>query len=186
MYAVIGLGNPGRAYDGTRHNVGFDTIDCLAVRNNVELNKIKHKAVYGETFINNEKVILVKPQTYMNRSGECVLDIYNYYKMPIENIIVIYDDIDIKFGSLRIRPKGSAGSHNGMKSIIYHLRSENFPRIRIGVGKPKEGMDLADFVLSKFTKDEREVIDSTVERAALAVETIIFQGLNKAMNEYNG
>lgn len=186
MFAVIGLGNPGRAYDGTRHNVGFDTIDCLAERNNVKLNKIKHKAVYGETYINNEKVILVKPQTYMNRSGECVLDIYSYYNIPIENIIVIYDDIDIKFGSLRIRQKGSAGSHNGMKSIIYHLQSEHFPRIRIGIGKPEEGMDLADFVLSRFTKDEREIIDSTIERAALAVETIISQGLNKAMNEYNG
>ncbi|WIV13038.1 aminoacyl-tRNA hydrolase [Proteiniborus sp. MB09-C3] len=185
MYAVIGLGNPGSKYKGTRHNVGFDTIDCIAQRNNVKITKIKFKAVYGETQIGGEKVLLVKPQTYMNRSGESVLEVYNFFKIPLENIIVILDDVDIKFGSLRIRTKGSAGTHNGMKSIIYLLQSDNFPRVKIGVGKPNEHQDLADFVLSGFSKDDRICVDSTIEQAAKAVEKIITNGINTAMNEFN-
>jgi len=185
LYAVIGLGNPGTKYKGTRHNVGFDTIDCIAQRNNVNVNKIKFKSIYGEAQIGGEKVLLVKPQTFMNRSGESVLEIYNYFKIPIENIIVIVDDIDIKFGSLRIRAKGSAGTHNGMKSIIYLLQSDNFPRVKIGVGKPAENQDLADFVLSGFSKEDRMVIDNTIEQAAKAVEKIITSGINSAMNEFN-
>ncbi|SCG84234.1 peptidyl-tRNA hydrolase, PTH1 family [Proteiniborus sp. DW1] len=185
MYAVIGLGNPGTKYKGTRHNVGFDTIDCLAQRNNTKITKIKFKSLYGETQIGNEKVLLVKPQTYMNRSGESVLEISKFYKLPIENIIVIVDDVDIKFGSLRIRAKGSAGTHNGLKSIIYLLQSENFPRVKIGVGKPNEHQDLADFVLSGFSKEHRVIIDNTVEQAAKAVEKIITSGISAAMNEFN-
>lgn len=185
MYVVIGLGNPGNKYKGTRHNVGFDTIDCIAQRNNTKINKIKFKSIYGETQIGGQKVLLVKPQTYMNRSGESVLDIYNFYKIPLENIIVVVDDVDIKFGSLRIRTKGSAGTHNGMKSIIYLLQSDDFPRIKIGVGKPNEHQDLADFVLSGFSKDDRIYIDSTIEQAAKAVEKIITDGVNHAMNEFN-
>lgn len=185
MYAVIGLGNPGNKYKGTRHNVGFDTIDCIAQKNNVKINKIKFKAVYGEAQIGGQKVLLVKPQTYMNKSGESVLDICNFYKMPLENIIVIVDDVDIKFGSLRIRTKGSAGTHNGMKSIIYLLQSDNFPRVKIGVGKPIEHQDLADFVLSGFSKEDRIYIDKTIEQAAAAVEKIITDGINSAMNEFN-
>lgn len=185
MFAVVGLGNPGRKYRGTRHNVGFDTIDCLARRNGFKICKIKHKAIIGEGTIGKEKVLLVKPQTFMNNSGECVLDLYNYYKLPIENIIVIVDDIDIKFATLRIRKKGSAGSHNGMKSIVYQLQNDNFPRVRIGVGKPEPGRDLADFVLSGFTNEERRIIDETIERAAMSVEEIIINGIDKAMNEYN-
>lgn len=185
MYAVIGLGNPGIKYKGTRHNVGFDTIDCIAQRNNAKINKIKFKAVYGETQIGGEKVLLVKPQTYMNNSGESVLDIYNFFKVPLENIIVIVDDVDIKFGFLRIRTKGSAGTHNGMKSIIYLLQSESFPRVKIGIGKPNEHQDLADFVLSGFSKDDRICIDKTIEQAAEAVERIITDGINSAMNDFN-
>lgn len=185
MYAVIGLGNPGSKYKGTRHNVGFDTIDCIAQRNNTKVTKIKFKAVYGETQIGSQKVLLVKPQTYMNRSGESVLEIINFYKIPIENIIVIVDDVDIKFGSLRIRAKGSAGTHNGMKSIIYLIQSDNFPRVKIGVGKPNEHIDLADFVLGGFSKDDRISIDNTIEQAAKAVEKIITSGINAAMNEFN-
>lgn len=185
MYAVIGLGNPGTQYRGTRHNVGFDTIDCIAQKNNVNVNKIKFKALYGEMQIGGEKVLLVKPQTYMNRSGESVLDIHNFFKIPLENIIVIVDDVDIKFGSLRIRTKGSAGTHNGMKSIIYLLKSDNFPRVKIGVGKPNDHQDLADFVLSGFSKDDRITIDSTIEQAAAAVEKIITSGISSAMNEFN-
>jgi len=185
LYAVIGLGNPGSKYKGTRHNVGFNTIDCIAQRYNTKVTKIKFKAVYGETQIGGEKVLLVKPQTYMNRSGESVLEITNFYKMPIENIIVIVDDVDIKFGTLRIRTKGSAGTHNGMKSIIYLLQSDNFPRVKIGVGKPNDHIDLADFVLSGFSKDDRISIDNTIEQAAKAVEKIITSGISVAMNEFN-
>lgn len=185
MYAVVGLGNPGSKYKDTRHNVGFNTIDCLAQRNNTKISKIKFKALYGETQIGKEKVLLIKPQTYMNRSGESVMEVCNFYKLPVEKIIVIVDDIDISFGSLRIRAKGSAGSHNGMKSIIYQLQSDDFPRVRIGVGKPIEGQDLADYVLSGFNKEERVIIDEAIERAAKAVEKIITEGINSAMNEYN-
>ncbi|MTI46482.1 aminoacyl-tRNA hydrolase [Sporosalibacterium faouarense] len=186
MYAIIGLGNPGNKYDSTRHNVGFNAIDCLAERHNVKITKIKFKSVYGEMRIGSEKVLLVKPQTYMNNSGLCVMELQKYYNIPIENIIVIYDDIDIEFAALRIRPRGSAGSHNGMKSIIYHLQDDNFPRIRIGIGSPREGQDLANFVLSGFNKEERQMVDETIERAAKAVEMLIANDVNRAMNEYNG
>ncbi len=185
MFAVIGLGNPGERFRYTRHNVGFDTIECLAERFNVKISKIKHKSIYGQTKINDENILLVKPQTFMNNSGICALEICNYYNISPENIIVIYDDIDIEFGSLRIRPKGSAGSHNGMKSIIYHLQCDDFPRVRIGIGRPNEGLDLADFVLNRFQKEDREIIDETIKKAADAVETIINYSVNKAMNEYN-
>ena len=160
MFIVVGLGNPGKDYDKTRHNVGFDVIDLLAERNNIKLNKIKYKSVYGEGNIGGEKVLLVKPQTYMNNSGITVRDIYNFYKLPIENIIVVVDDIDIDFSQVRIRKKGSAGSHNGLKSIIHQLQQEDFPRVKIGIGKKREGQDLANFVLSRFSKEERESIET--------------------------
>lgn len=185
MFAVVGLGNPGRNYEGTRHNVGFDAIDLLASRNNIKINKIKFKSIYGEGIIGNNKVILLKPQTYMNNSGMAVLDLYNFYKLPVENIIVVVDDIDIEFSTIRVKAKGSAGSHNGMKSIIYHLQSDNFPRVKIGIGQKQEGQDLADFVLSRFNREERDKIDLAIEKAALAVETIITDGVQKAMNQFN-
>lgn len=185
MFAVVGLGNPGRNYEGTRHNVGFDAIDLLASRNNIKINKIKFKSIYGEGIIGNNKVILLKPQTYMNNSGIAVLDLYNFYKLPVENIIVVVDDIDIEFSTIRVKAKGSAGSHNGMKSIIYHLQSDNFPRVKIGIGQKQEGQDLADFVLSRFNREERDKIDLAIEKAALAVETIITDGVQKAMNQFN-
>jgi len=185
LFAVVGLGNPGKDYSYTRHNVGFDTVDILASRNNIKINKIKFKSVYGEGIIGGKKTLLVKPQTYMNNSGMAVLDLYKFYKIPLENIIVIVDDVDIEFGTIRIRKKGSSGSHNGLKSIIYHLESEEFPRIKIGIGNKKEGQDLADFVLSRFSKDERIYIDAAIEKAAQAVETIIKYDIDKAMNEFN-
>lgn len=185
MFVVVGLGNPGKDYANTRHNVGFNTIDQIANRNNINVNKIKFKSVYGEGTIGNEKVLLVKPQTYMNNSGITVKDIVEYYKVPIENIIVIVDDIDIEFSSVRIRMKGSAGSHNGLKSIISHLQDQNFPRVRIGIGKKHENQDLAKFVLSRFPKEEQEAMDSSFVIAAEAVETIIKEGINNAMNQYN-
>lgn len=185
MFVVVGLGNPGNAYNGTRHNVGFHAIDILAKRNNINLNKIKFKSVYGEGNIHGEKVILVKPQTFMNNSGVSVRDIYNFYKVPIENIIVIVDDIDIDFASIRIRPKGSAGSHNGLKSIIYLLQRDDFPRVKIGIGKKMKEQDLADFVLSKFSKDEIKDMEEAVINSAEAVEGIIKLGLENAMNKFN-
>ena len=185
LFVVVGLGNPGKSYTGTRHNVGFDAIDLLSHRNNIKINKIKFKSIYGEGFIEGEKVLLLKPQTYMNNSGMAVLDLYKFYKLPAQDIIVLADDIDIEFGTIRIRKKGSAGSHNGLKSIIYNLNNDDFCRVKIGIGKKKQGQDLADFVLSKFSKDERITIDKAIEEAALAVETILTYGIDKGMNEFN-
>lgn len=185
LFVVVGLGNPGKDYAKTRHNVGFDTIDLLADRNNINLNKIKFKSVYGEGFIHGKKVLLVKPQTYMNNSGETLRDIYNFYKLPIENIIVIVDDVDIGFAQVRVKGKGSAGSHNGLKSIIRLLKRDDFPRIRIGIGKRREGEDLARFVLSRFSKEERREIEDSILRGAEAAETIIKSGIEDSMNEFN-
>lgn len=186
LYIVVGLGNPGKKYDGTRHNVGFDVIDILANRYNVNVNKIKFKSVYGETNIGNKKVLLVKPQTFMNNSGEAVLEISKFFKVPIENILVVVDDIDIGFGSLRIRAKGSAGSHNGMKSIVYLLQSDKFPRVKMGIGRQEEGRDLANFVLGRFSKEEQITINELLEKAADSVESIIKEGVSSSMNKYNG
>ena len=185
MYVVVGLGNPGKDYTNTRHNVGFNTVDLIGKRNSINLNKIKFNSIYGEGNIGGEKILLVKPQTYMNNSGTSVRDISQYYKIPIENIIVIVDDIDIDFSSVKLRAKGSAGSHNGLKSIINHLQKEEFPRVKVGIGKKYENQDLADFVLSRFSKDEQVDIDMSVITAAEAVESIIKDGIDTAMNKYN-
>ena len=185
MYIIVGLGNPGKRYEATRHNVGFETIDFLAHRNNIKVNKLKHKALYGEDIWRGEKVLLAKPQTFMNLSGESLRDMVAFYKIETKNIIVIYDDIDIEVGTLRIREKGSAGTHNGMRSIIYQLQTDEFPRVRIGIGKPQFG-DLVNFVTSRFSKEELPPIRETIERAALAVESIVTDGIDKAMNKYNG
>lgn len=185
LYVVVGLGNPGKDYTNTRHNIGFNTIDLIAKRNDIDLNKIKFKSVYGEGFIGREKVILVKPQTYMNNSGITVRELSQFYKLPIENIIVIVDDIDIGFADLRIKSKGSAGSHNGLKSIIYHLQEDKFPRVKIGIGKKHPEQDLADFVLGRFSKEETPYIENSISNAADAVETIIAEGTEAAMNKFN-
>ena len=185
MYAVIGLGNPGREYENTRHNIGFNTVDLLADRNGIDINKIKFKSVYGKGRIGNESVLLLKPQTYMNNSGISVLELYKYYKIPIENILVVVDDIDIDFGVVRIKRKGSAGTHNGLKSIIYHLQRNDFPRIKIGVGSPPPEWDLADFVLSRFQNKEEKTIKESIEVACESIETIIKEDRDKAMNKFN-
>lgn len=186
MYLIVGLGNPGKEYAGTRHNVGFDAIDFLACKNDVKLNKLKFNAVFGEYSINGEKVLLFKPVTYMNLSGNAVIEAVRFYKIPIDNIIVIYDDIDISLGSLRIRPHGSSGTHNGMKSLIYQLQSDKFKRIRIGIGKSKNpNISLADYVLQKFDSNERTVINETIQNAGLAAEDIVHVGINRAMEKYN-
>lgn len=185
MYIIIGLGNPGKDYTNTRHNIGFDVIDYLAYKNNIKLNKIKFKSVFGEGYIGREKVLLCKPQTYMNNSGMAVREIFDFYKIDLKNVVVIVDDIDIDFASIRIKQKGSAGSHNGLKSIIYHLQRDDFPRIKIGIGKKHPKQDLADFVLSKFSKEELKDIEIAGKRAAEAVETLINEGIMEAMNIYN-
>ena len=187
MYIIAGLGNPGREYVNTRHNIGFEAIDTIASKYNIKLNKEKFKAIYGEGFIAGEKVLLLKPQTYMNLSGESLRDFVNWYKVDTENIIIIYDDISLPVGKIRIRPKGSAGGHNGIKSIIFQLGTDVFPRIKIGVGSPQnKDYDLADYVLGKFSKEEIDILIKTVIRATEAVETIIKYGTEKAMSGFNG
>ena len=186
MYIIIRLGNPGKKYEHTRHNAGFDAIDKLAEKYNIKMDKLKHKALIGEGRIGTEKVVLVKPQTYMNLSGESIVSICQFYKPEFDKVIVMYDDIDLDVGKLRIRKKGSAGSHNGMKSIIKCIGTQEFPRIRIGVSKPPEGWDLADFVLSRFPKEQQGDLEESFERAVLTVEEIIDSGIESAMNKYNG
>ena len=185
MYIFVGLGNPGKRYEGTRHNIGFDILDLFAEKHQVKINKIKHKALLAELRIGTQKVVLVKPQTYMNLSGESLQSICQYYKPDMANVVVVYDDIDIDVGRVRIRKKGSAGSHNGMKSIIYSLKTDVFPRIRVGVGKPN-GMDLADYVLSRYSKEELEPMREAALRSVDALEAIVTHGVDHAMNHYNG
>ncbi len=184
MFVIAGLGNPGKKYENTRHNMGFLVVDRLAEKNDIKVNKIKHKALVGDGIISGRKVLLVKPQTYMNLSGESLREVVSYYDVDLEDVIVIYDDFDLETGALRIRKKGSAGSHNGMKSVIYQLQSENFPRIRIGIGK-SGNLDWKDFVTGKVSSKEKEVIASAVDRAADAVMCILEKGIDRAMNEYN-
>lgn len=185
MYIIAGLGNPGSRYEFTRHNVGFLAIDELSKKLNIKVNRIKFKGLIGEGLINNEKIILIKPETYMNRSGESIRDIMNFYKVPIENLIVLVDDIDIPFGSLKIKSKGSSGTHNGLKSIIYQLQDDNFKRVKIGVGAQDKGEDLADYVLKGFTEKEYEEISGTIKDASSAIVEIITNGIEKAMTKYN-
>lgn len=186
MYIIAGLGNPGREYEMTRHNIGFAAVDYLADKNRVKVNKLKFKALYGETQIAGEKVFLIKPQTYMNLSGESIGDFVSFFKIPPQNVIIISDDVALEAGRLRIRAKGSAGGHNGLKSIIYHLKTDEFPRIRMGVGAPVHAEhDLADYVLGRFTREEIPVMEDAIIRAADAAGTIIQTGIDAAMNRYN-
>jgi PTH1 family peptidyl-tRNA hydrolase len=185
MYVVVGLGNPGDKYAQTKHNIGFMTIDYLAEQHNIKINKIKHKALIGEGSIGGKKVMLVKPQTFMNLSGQSVMDIINFYKVPIEKLIVIYDDIDLPVGKVRIRPSGSSGTHNGMRNIIYLLNAQDFPRVRIGIGKQPDYMDLGDYVLTRFGDEEKPLMAEALKHSASAVEEIVCFGINAAMNKYN-
>ena len=185
-FLIVGLGNPGEKYEYTRHNAGFLTLDRLCVEENFKINKMKYKSVIGEVNICSHKCIAMKPQTFMNNSGEAVREAASFYKIPPEKIIVIFDDISLPCGKLRIRRKGSDGGHNGIKSIIYHLGSDNFPRIKIGVGeKPHPDYDLADWVLSTFKKDEMEQLKNAVESACEAVRLIADGKTDVAMNKFN-
>ena len=186
MYIIVGLGNPTREYQNTRHNIGFDVIDTLADRNNIAVLEKKHKALVGKGIINSQKVILAKPQTYMNLSGESVRELIDYYKVDEETeLIVIYDDISLDVGQLRIRKKGSAGGHNGIKNIIQHLGHDVFPRIKMGVGEKPKGYDLADYVLGHFKKEERSIMDESAVTATKAIELMLADKIDEAMNLYN-
>lgn len=187
MYIVAGLGNPGRQYEGTRHNMGFETIDILSEKCGINVNTDKHKALMGMGIAEGEKVIFVKPQTYMNLSGTSIAPITSFYKVDTASeLIVISDDIDLPVGHLRIRKSGSAGGHNGLKNIISCLGTQAFIRIRIGIGQKPAGWDLADYVMSRFVPEDRRKIDEAEKAAAEAVLTILNEGIDKAMNRFNG
>lgn len=186
MYIIAGLGNPTSKYDKTRHNVGFDTIDALAKKYSIKISTAKHKSLCGTGTINGEKILLLKPQTFMNLSGEAIRDAVNFYKCDTKTeLIIIYDDISLEPGRLRLRKKGSSGGHNGIKNIIAHLSSEDFCRIKVGVGAKPADYDLADHVLGRFSSQERILVDESIERACDAIDTIIARDFDNAMNFFN-
>lgn len=186
MYLIVGLGNPTDQYAATRHNIGFDVITKISDDYNIVLGIKKQKAKYGRGIIEGQKVIIAQPQTYMNLSGESVRELVDYYHINIEEeLIVIFDDISLDIGAIRIRTKGSSGGHNGIKSIIKHLGTENFQRIKVGVGAKPKDWDLADYVLSRFSREEDEIIREVLERTSKACALMITKGVSFAMNEYN-
>lgn len=186
-YLIVGLGNPGSQYEATRHNVGFRAVAKLADDLGVKIDRAKFQALIGQGTVAGHRVVLMQPQTYMNNSGLAVRQAADFYKVPPERVLVLFDDIDLDVGRLRIRGKGSAGGHNGIKSIIACLHSQNFPRIKIGVGaKPHPDYDLADWVLSRFTAQELKSLDPAIDRAAEAVETVLQEGIERAASRYNG
>lgn len=185
-YIIVGLGNPDRKYENTRHNTGWLALDRIAEKYSCKINKIKYKSFIGECTVNGARVMLMKPTTYMNNSGQAVVEAMNFYKIPPENVIVIFDDVSLDVGKMRIRQKGSDGGQKGMRSIIYLSGSDNFPRIKIGIGaKPNPGWDLADWVLSKFTDEEFKTLSGMFDNAARAVELIIGGKTDRAMNMFN-
>lgn len=185
MFLITGLGNPGQKYKNTRHNVGFMVLDRIAEKLSTKIEKVKFKGLLGDTNYKNEKVLLLKPHTYMNLSGESVKDATSFYKIPIENIIVVYDDMDLPLGRIRIRSKGSSAGHNGLKSIIYQMSSEKFPRVKIGIGKPQNKVKSKGYVLGKFNDEEKEKMDEILDVAADAALVIVEHGVDEAMNRYN-
>lgn len=186
MILIVGLGNPGGKYEGTRHNVGFDAITALADANNITLKMKECKGISGRGTIAGQKVILVQPQTFMNNSGECVRAFMDFYKIPADDLIVICDEIALEPGKLRLRTKGSAGGHNGMKSIIAHVGTDAFTRLRIGVGEKPEGWDLADFVLAHFPKDVEPVMREVMKKVTEEIPLYLTDGPEAAMNKFNG
>lgn len=185
-WLIVGLGNMGGEYDHTRHNVGFDVVDALADRLDIPVQRLKYKALTNTAVISGEKVLLMKPVTFMNLSGEAVEQAASFYKVPPERILVISDEVALPPGKLRVRPSGSAGGHNGLKNIIAHLHSDQFPRIRVGVGqKPHPDYDMADWVLGRPQGEDRKAIDDAVSRAAQAVECVVKEGTDRAMNKFN-
>ncbi len=185
MKLIVGLGNPGRDYQFTRHNAGFMALDLLSEKLGISVSKRAFGALTGEGRVDNEKIVLMKPQTYMNLSGDSVFAAVNWYKLPLEDLIVVYDDVDLPVGEIRVRPKGSAGTHNGMRNIIYMLNDDGFARVRVGIGKAKEGWDLRDHVLAKFETPEQEDAYKALQNAADAVMTILSRGMDEAQKAYN-
>ncbi len=184
MILIVGLGNPGKQYEQTRHNIGFDVIDYMANKYNIDVNREKFKGICGEGFIENKKVILLKPLTYMNLSGESIRELASFYKLEDDEIIVVYDDISLDIGRLRIREKGSAGGHNGIKSIIQNLGGDKFPRVKVGVGQPKD--NLVNHVLGKFSKEDREHIEKVIPVVSDAIVEIVKNDAKESMNKFNG
>jgi PTH1 family peptidyl-tRNA hydrolase len=182
---IVGLGNPGREYAGNRHNVGFDCVDLLAEKHGISLDKSQHKARLGMGQVAGRHAILLKPQTYVNDSGEAVGAVARYYKVAPGDVLVIYDDLDLPQGTIRLRPGGSSGGHNGIKSIIEHLGTQAFPRVRIGIGRPPGRMEPKDYVLQDFSAAEREAMAEVFDRVVDAVETFVRDGIREAMNRFN-
>ncbi len=185
MYLIVGLGNPETDYSKTRHNMGFNVINKISEKYNIDVNKSKFKALVGNGIIEGEKVILLKPQTFMNLSGEALTEAMNFYKLSPKDIIIIYDDVDIEPGNIRIRKNGSAGSHNGMKSIISSINTDVFCRVRVGIGKPKEHIDMITHVIGHISEEEAEELDKGVKIAEEAVIEIVRNNIDSAMNKYN-
>ncbi|GKU85017.1 aminoacyl-tRNA hydrolase [Niallia sp. NCCP-28] len=185
MKLIVGLGNPGKQYENTRHNIGFDIIDCIAKDYSIALDKAKFKGIFGMGTIEGEKVILLKPLTYMNLSGESIRPIVDYYDIELENIVIIYDDLDLPVGKIRLRQKGSSGGHNGIKSTIAHLGTEKFNRIRIGIDRPKNGMKVPDYVLGKFTKEEQADLEAVIKKSSEACGQWMKEPFLQVMNKYN-
>ena len=186
MFIIVGLGNPGKDYRNTRHNIGFDVIDVIGEKHNISVIEKKHKAIIGKGVIDGYKVILAKPQTYMNLSGESVREIVEYYKVdPVSELIIVSDDISLDVGNIRIRKKGSAGGHNGLKSIISLLDTDQFMRVKMGVGEKPKGYDLADYVLGHFTSDERKIMDDAAKSAEEAIRMMLQGDVDAAMNRFN-
>ena len=185
MYLIVGLGNPEEEYSNTRHNMGFDVINEIAKNFNISVTKSKFNALYGMGEINKEKVCLVKPQTYMNLSGESIIKFKQFYKISNENIIVICDDIDLNLGDIRLKAKGGPGSHNGLKSVVQNLNAENFIRIRIGIAAPANKEDMINYVIGKIPKNEREILNKSIKKASNSIEEILKNGIDRAMNKFN-
>lgn len=185
MKCIIGLGNPGKKYVATRHNIGFMVIDELAHRHHFQLSKEKFNGLYTIELISGEKVACIQPQTFMNRSGDCIQPFIDYYKINVENIIVIYDDLDLPVGKIRLRKKGGHGGHNGLRSVIDRLGTNNFKRLRVGIGRPMDSQPIIDYVLNKFSKDQKEAVQSSINLAADACEKWLKEDFNQVMNLFN-
>lgn len=185
MYLIVGLGNPEPEYSKTRHNMGFDVINQIAKKYGIELTRTKFNGIYGSGTIEGEKVTLLKPQTFMNLSGESIKPFVDFYKIPLENVLVIYDDMDIEIGSIKLRKKGGPGTHNGAKSVVHELASEEFPRVRVGIGKPVDEYDAIDYVIGKIDDNTYEKLEEGIKKAADSVSEFIKNGIDAAMNKYN-
>lgn len=185
MKLIVGLGNPGKQYENTRHNIGFNVIDKLSLNLDIRLDQAKHKGIFGMGFVDGEKVLLLKPLTFMNLSGEAIRAVLDYYQIPIEDLVVIYDDLDLPVGRIRLRQKGSAGGHNGIKSTIAHLGTQNFNRIRVGIDRPMSGMSVSDYVLSRFSNDEQKLLEAVIDKCADACKSTIKKPFLQVMNEFN-